>query len=72
MPSRVHMVALREADQLAAERAARIKELEGRNREVQVLNDELRRQIAARSRQLADALSRLGSPSELSRWRRAK
>jgi serine/threonine-protein kinase len=56
--SREHTLSLRRADDLAAEREARIRELE-------VLNDELRRQIAARSRDLGDAITRMtGVPGD--------
>jgi len=37
---------------------ARVKEVEDRNREVNALNDELRRQVAERSRELTEALAR--------------
>ena len=40
---------------------ARVAELEVRQNDIDSLNEELRRQIAERSGQLADALSRLGS-----------
>jgi serine/threonine protein kinase len=53
------MYSLRHADDLARERAERILLLETKNREVVLLNEELRRQIAARSSHLAQALSRL-------------
>ncbi len=43
-----------------AELASRIEELEQRSREVAQLNDELRRQVGERSRELAHALARLG------------
>jgi hypothetical protein len=59
--SREHTFALRHADDLAAERAARIEELELRNVEFGQLNVELRRQIAARSGHLAEALARIGN-----------
>lgn len=63
--SRAHTNALREADELAQERQERIRELEAQKREVEQLNDELRRQVGARSRELASAISRLsGSPNE--------
>jgi serine/threonine-protein kinase len=45
---------------LSREHAANILFLETRNREVQTLNEELRRQIQARSTQLQQALARLG------------
>ncbi len=50
--SRAHTKALREADDLAAERKDRILQLE-------LLNDELRRQVGARSGELASAITRL-------------
>ena len=42
--------------------AGRLEELRGKNQEVRALNDELRQQVAARSRQLAEALE-LADPS---------
>jgi len=45
----------------AKELAERLALLEARNREVGVLNDELRRQVTDRSRQLAEALQRMGA-----------
>ena len=54
--SREHLLSLRRADDLNAELAARVELLESKRREVEVLNDELKRQIAARSRELAESL----------------
>jgi serine/threonine-protein kinase len=45
----------------AKELAARVALLESKNREIGVLNDELRRQVTDRSRQLAAALQRIGA-----------
>lgn len=45
----------------AKELAERLAMLEAKNKEVGVLNEELRRQVTDRSRQLADALQRLGA-----------
>jgi serine/threonine-protein kinase len=45
----------------------RVVQLEDRNREVAVLNDELRRQVGDRSARLAEALSRIGRLPEASR-----
>jgi hypothetical protein len=57
--SREHFLSLNEADHLNAELAQRVALLETRNKDVQVLNEELGRQVAARSEQLADLLARL-------------
>jgi hypothetical protein len=57
--SREHFLSLNEADRLNAELAQRVAMLETRNNDVQVLNEELGRQVAARSEQLADLLARL-------------
>lgn len=57
--SRAHVATLRTTDALNAELAARVEQLVEKNREVEVLNVELRRQIADRSAKLAEALSRL-------------
>lgn len=59
--SREHVRSLRKTDHLLAAQAARLVELEDKNLEVERLNEELRRQIAARSAQLADALARIGA-----------
>jgi serine/threonine protein kinase len=48
-----HTASLRQTELLATDRAAKILELEARNRDVLLLNDELRRQIGERSRQLS-------------------
>ncbi len=55
--SRDHLIALRRADELVADLAERVKLLSAKHREVEHLNDELRRQIAARSRELAEKLA---------------
>ena len=57
--SREHLVALKRADELNVELGERVKLFQAKHREVEVLNDELRRQIAARSRDLAEKLSRM-------------
>jgi tRNA A-37 threonylcarbamoyl transferase component Bud32 len=49
--SRDHVRSLREAE-------TRVKELEAQRREVDALNEELRRQVAERSRELTEALAR--------------
>ncbi len=54
--SREHLFALMRADHLNAELATRLDVIGAKHREVALLNDELRRQIAARSRQLAESL----------------
>jgi serine/threonine protein kinase len=59
--SREHVLSLRRSDELNAQLQARVGELEVHQTEIAALNDELRRQIAERSGQLADALARLGS-----------
>jgi serine/threonine-protein kinase len=70
--SREHLLARRRADQLNEELGDRVRLLQAKHREVALLNDELRRQIAARSRELASKLSRaaadaaLAPPPELS------
>jgi hypothetical protein len=53
-----HLEALRRSAALNVELAARVVHIEASNAEVVVLNAELRRQIAARSEQLASVLSR--------------
>jgi serine/threonine protein kinase len=55
--SRDLLDALRQSDQLNAELAARVQALEDKNAEVSVLNAELRRQISARSEQMAMVLA---------------
>jgi len=57
--SRDHLLALKRADELNADLEERVKLLESKHREVEMLNDELRRQIAARSRELAEKLARM-------------
>jgi hypothetical protein len=67
---RDHSRSLVEADRLNAELQGQIGALERRNREVGHLNDELRRQISARSRELADSLAR-GAPIPIAAQRLA-
>lgn len=57
--SRDHLIALKRADELNTDLEERVNLLESKHREVEVLNDELRRQIAARSRELAEKLARM-------------
>jgi serine/threonine protein kinase len=57
--SREHLVSLKRADELNLELGERVQLLQAKHREVELLNDELRRQIAARSRDLAEKLSRM-------------
>jgi serine/threonine protein kinase len=57
--SREHLVSLKRADELNLELGERVKLLQDKHREVELLNDELRRQIGARSRELAEKLSRM-------------
>ena len=58
---REHVRSLRKTDRLNEELAGRVALLEETNVEVGRLNEELRRQIASRSAQLADALARIGA-----------
>lgn len=58
--SRQHILAYRRVDALNAELAARVEELEGQQREVATLGDELRRQLGERSRDLAAMLASFG------------
>jgi hypothetical protein len=58
--SRSHAESLRRADDLNAELGNRVVLLEKNNEEIRHLNEELRRQIAARSERLADTLARIG------------
>lgn len=58
---REHIRSLRKTDHLNVELAGRVQLLEQTNQEVGRLNEELRRQIASRSAQLADALARIGA-----------
>jgi hypothetical protein len=53
------VVSLRRSDELAAERAERMATLEAQNLEIRGLYDELRRQVAERSRDLSEALGKL-------------
>lgn len=57
--SREHLVSLKRADELNVEMGERVKLLQAKHREVELLNDELRRQIAARSRELAEKLAQM-------------
>ncbi|CAN5924956.1 hypothetical protein BH11MYX4_BH11MYX4_12720 [soil metagenome] len=57
--TREHLVSLKRSDELNAELGDRVKLLQAKHREVELLNDELRRQIAARSRELAEKLARM-------------
>src|SRR5262249_45390181 len=59
--SKEHTFSLANADELNRELGARIKMLERSHHEIQLLNEELRRQIADRSRELSLALERLES-----------
>jgi len=59
---REHIGSLERSDQLNVALAERVEQLEVRQREVQVLNEELRRQITDRSRQLFAALALIGAP----------
>jgi hypothetical protein len=61
--SRQHILAFRRVDALNAELAARVAQLEGRQREVALLGDELRRQLGERSRDLAAVLASFGRGS---------
>ncbi len=66
-----YITTLRRADALNVELAERIRLLESKDLENSALNEVLRRQIAARSEQLAHAIARLGTarpivPGELS------
>lgn len=63
---RDHIRSLQSADALNVELAARVESLQKSVRENAVLSDELRRQIADRSEQLAAALSRIGAVPERS------
>ena len=59
--SRDYILSLKGADQLNIELAERVLLLETHQNEIQVLNDELRRQVADRSRNLEAAFSRIAS-----------
>ncbi len=58
--AREHISSLARSDELNVALAKQVEDLEARQREVQHLNEELRRQIADRSRQLFGALALLG------------
>jgi hypothetical protein len=57
--SREHVLSLARTDHLNTELEGRVVLLESTNREVAILNDELRRQVSSRSEELAALLSRL-------------
>jgi serine/threonine protein kinase len=57
--SREHLVSLKRADELNRELEERVRAIQTKHREVELLNDELRRQIAARSRELAEKLAQM-------------
>lgn len=57
--SRDHVLSLRQAATLNVELGSGVELLDGRKREIEQLNEELRRQIAQRSRQLSEALAKL-------------
>jgi hypothetical protein len=57
--ARQHLASIHQADRLREQLAAKLIALEARNREIEFLNLELRRQMGQRSRQLAEALARL-------------
>lgn len=61
---RDHAKLLRNADALNLELEARVSMLEVRDKENSQLNEELRRQIADKSRRLAEALARIGAIPE--------
>jgi serine/threonine protein kinase len=65
---RDHLGSLSHADSLNTELASRIDALEAKQQEVELLNDELRRQIAARSRQLVDSLAKTDGTMEMPRF----
>ncbi len=65
---RDHMLSLKQADRLNAELGARVAELETQQREIELLNAELRRQISARSRQLVDSLAKADGTIEVPRF----
>jgi serine/threonine-protein kinase len=62
--SRTHILSLTRSDALNAELAGRVALLESQNRQIAVLNDELRHQITARSAELSDALAKLNTDAE--------
>ena len=57
---RDHDESLRRADALNLELADRLSRLAGNNEEIRLLNEELRRQVLARSERLAETIARLG------------
>lgn len=57
--SRQHILAQHRAESLNVELAERVGLLEARQQEIQLLNDELRRQIAERSRDLSTVVQRM-------------
>jgi serine/threonine protein kinase len=65
---RDHLRSLSHADALNTELASRVDALEAKQKEVELLNDELRRQIAARSRQLVDSLAKTDGTMEIPRF----
>ncbi len=58
---REHIQSLVRSDELNAALAARVEQLEGRHKEIELLNKELRRQIADRSEELFGALRTLAA-----------
>jgi len=61
--ARQHGLSLEQAERQTRELATRLDTIETKSREIDTLNHELRRQIAQRSRQLANALTALGNQS---------
>jgi serine/threonine protein kinase len=59
--SREHLLALRRSDELVLELKQKVDTLSATNREVATLNDELRRQIGLRSKELAVRLADMGA-----------
>ncbi len=59
-----HLGFLRQADHLHSELAGKLKQEGKRRREINSLNNELRRQVAERSKQLSEALGRLATRAE--------
>jgi serine/threonine-protein kinase len=58
---REHVLSLKQSDELNAALASRVDQLEGRQKEIELLNTELRRQIADRSEELFGALRTLAA-----------
>ncbi|MBA2543357.1 MAG: serine/threonine protein kinase [Deltaproteobacteria bacterium] len=58
---REHVLSLKHADELNTALAGRVDQLEGRQKEIELLNTELRRQIADRSEELFGALRTLAA-----------